>query len=56
MTGLLYRLAERWLNKQRDSVVSTRALSAFDNDGASRPATLPPICVGAERILRRGNP
>lgn len=53
---LLHRLAERWPNKQSGSVVSTRALNAFDKDGASRPATSPPIGADAKRILHRDHP
>jgi hypothetical protein len=56
MTELLHRLAERWLNKRGHSIVSTRALNAFDKDPANHPVPSPPLDAESARFLRRDNP
>ena len=56
MSDLLHRYAERWLQKRGYSVVSSRALTGFDRDGASRPAASPPLDTSDEQYLRQDNP
>jgi SAM-dependent methyltransferase len=56
MTAILHRLAQRWLEKRGYSVVSTRALTAFDKTGISQPVAPPPLAPEDEQVLRRDNP
>ena len=56
MTALLNRLAERWLKTKGFSVVSTRALTAFDRSGSSEPVVPPPPSAEDEQYLRKDNP